>query len=41
MDHSVRAVYGRPLSMRSGMVFVVELEHVWAMTLPFEDAPQE
>ena len=30
---------GEPFPMRSGMLFVVEPEHVWKMTLPFVPLP--
>jgi PPOX class probable F420-dependent enzyme len=30
---------GRPFPMRSGVVFLVDIEHEQTMTLPFEDTP--
>src|SRR3712207_5056221 len=30
---------GRPFPMRSGVVFLVEVEREWSMKLPFEDTP--
>ena len=30
---------GRPFPMRSGVVFLVDVEREWTMTLPFEDTP--
>ena len=30
---------GKPFPMRSGVVFLVAVEHEWSMTLPFEDEP--
>jgi hypothetical protein len=38
MDAVAERYTGKPFPMRSGRLFVVEPEHVWAMTLPFEDS---
>lgn len=37
MDRVAESYTGRPFPMRAGTLFVVEPEHVWSMTLPFED----
>lgn len=39
MDRAAVAYTGRPFPMRSGVLYVVEPEKVWKMTLPFEDRP--
>ncbi|HEX8207164.1 MAG TPA: PPOX class F420-dependent oxidoreductase [Solirubrobacteraceae bacterium] len=37
MDATAERYTGRPFPMRSGTLYVIEPEHVWSMTLPFED----
>jgi PPOX class probable F420-dependent enzyme len=37
MDRVSETYTGRPFPMRSGVLYVVEPEKVWSMTLPFED----
>lgn len=39
IDRIAHDYTGRPFPMRSGIVFLVEIEREWSMTLPFEDAP--
>ena len=39
IDELARKFTGRDFPMRSGRVYLVEVEHVFAMTLPFDDAP--
>lgn len=39
MDRMAEVYTGRPFPVRSGVLYVVEPEKVWSMTLPFEDAP--
>ncbi|HWT25439.1 MAG TPA: PPOX class F420-dependent oxidoreductase [Solirubrobacteraceae bacterium] len=39
IDRLARRYTGRPFPMRSGIVFLVEPEKVFAMNLPFEHAP--
>ena len=40
MDATAVRYTGRPFPMRSGVLYVVEPENVWSMTLPFEDRPE-
>lgn len=40
IDRLAHDYTGRPFPMRSGIVFLVEVEREWSMTLPFEDAPR-
>lgn len=37
MDRVAERYTGRPFPMRSGVLYVVEPERVWSMTLPFEE----
>jgi PPOX class probable F420-dependent enzyme len=37
MDRLSELHTGRPFPMRSGVLYVIEPEKVWKMTLPFED----
>ncbi|HEX8122335.1 MAG TPA: TIGR03618 family F420-dependent PPOX class oxidoreductase [Solirubrobacteraceae bacterium] len=37
MDATAIKYTGKPFPMRSGTLYVVEPEHVWSMTLPFEE----
>jgi PPOX class probable F420-dependent enzyme len=39
IDRLAHDYTGRPFPMRSGVVFLVEVEHEQTMTLPFEDTP--
>ena len=39
MDRAAERYTGRPFPMRSGVLYVVEPEHVWSTTLPFADRP--
>ena len=38
MDATAVRYTGDPFPMRSGTLYVIEPEHVWSMTLPFESA---
>ncbi len=40
IDRIAHDYTGRPFPMRSGVVFLVEVEREWTMTLPFEDTPR-
>ena len=37
MDRIAESYTGKPFPMRTGTLYVIEPEHVWSMTLPFED----
>jgi PPOX class probable F420-dependent enzyme len=37
IDRLARKYTGEPFPMRSGVVFLVDVERAWAMKLPFED----
>ena len=37
MDATSERYTGRPFPMRSGVLYVIQPEKVWSMTLPFED----
>ena len=39
IDRISVAYTGNPFPMRSGVVFLIEVERAFTMTLPFEDAP--
>jgi PPOX class probable F420-dependent enzyme len=39
IDRLAEKYTGHPFPMRSGIVFLVEPEKVWSMTLPFEHTP--
>ena len=39
IDRIAHDYTGRPFPMRSGIVFLVEVEREWSMKLPFEDTP--
>ena len=39
MDATAERYTGKPFPMRSGVLYVVEPESVWSMTLPFEPLP--
>ena len=40
IDRIAHDYTGRPFPLRSGVVFLVEVEKEWSMTLPFEDTPR-
>ena len=39
IDRIAHDYTGKPFPMRSGIVFLVEVEREWSMSLPFDDTP--